>query len=130
MPDSITTALERKQYWKQDKQIKHKQIKLENIIKTLSSPVRTSVIQKVAKNHPKSMEAILAQNNSETKFESMVSKALIKHLKQLNKDHKFPLLLETLNNIFGGQLNDESFTKWLSCKFQIRHSKFNEYHSK
>ena len=88
------------------------------------------MIQKVAKNHPKSMEAILAQNNSETKFESMVSTALINHLKQLNKDHKFPLLHETLNNIFGEQLNDESFTKWLSCKLQIRHSKFNEYHSK
>ena len=79
MPDSITTALERKQYWKQDKQIKCKQINLENINKT-SSPVKTSVIQKVAKNHPKSMEAILAQNNCETKFESMVSTALINHL--------------------------------------------------
>ena len=49
VPDSITTALERKQYWKQDKQIKRKQINLENIIKTLSSPVKTNVIQKVAK---------------------------------------------------------------------------------
>ena len=58
----------------------------------------------------------------------MVSTALINHLKQLNKDRKFPLLHETLN-IFGEQLNDESFTKWLSCKLQIRHSKFNEYHS-
>ena len=71
VPDSIITALERKQYWKQDKQIKCKQINLENIIKTLSSPMKSSVIQKVAKNHLKSMEAILAQNNSETKFESM-----------------------------------------------------------
>ena len=62
VPGSITTALERKQYWKQDKQqIKCKQINLENIIKT--SLVKTSVIQKVAKNHPKSMEAILAQYN-------------------------------------------------------------------
>ena len=130
VPDSITTALEQKQYWKQDIQIKRKQINLENMIKTLSLPVKTSVIQKAAKNHPKSMEAILAQNNSETKFESMVSTTLINHLKQLNKDHKFPLLHETLKNIFGEQLNDESFTKWLSCKLQIRHSKFNEYHSK
>ena len=129
MPDSITTALERKQYWKQDKQIKRKQVNLKNINKK-SSLVKTSVIQKVAKNHPKSIEAILAQNNSETKFESMVSIALINYLKQLNKDHKFPLLHETVNNIFGEQLNDESFTKWLSCKLQIRHSKFNEYHSK
>ena len=76
------------------------------------------------------MEAILAQNNSETKFESMVYAALIDHLKQLNKARKFPLLHETLNNIFGEQLNDESFTKWLPSKLQIRHSKFNEYHSK
>ena len=68
VPDSITISLERKQYWKQDKQIKRKQTNLENIIKTLSSPVKTLVIQKVAKNHPKSMEAILAQDNSETKF--------------------------------------------------------------
>ena len=74
--------------------------------------MKTSVIQKVAKNHPKSMEPILAQNNSETKFESMVSTALINHLKQVNKDRKFPLLHEILN-IFGEQLNDESFTKWL-----------------
>ena len=87
------------------------------------------MIQKVAKNHLKSMEAILAQNNSETKFESTVSTALINHLKQLNKV-EFPLLYETLNNVFGEQLYDESFTKWLSCKLQIRHSKFNEYHSK
>ena len=80
--------------------------------------MKTSVIQKVAKNHPKSMEAILAQNNSETKFERMVSTALINHLKQLNKDRKFPLLHETLNNIFGEQLNDESFTKWLHVSWK------------
>ena len=59
-----------------------------------------------------------------------ISTALINHLKQLNKNCKFPLLHETLNNIFVEQLNDESFTKWFSCKLQIRHSKFNEYHSK
>ena len=59
----------------------------------------------------------------------MVSTTLINHLKQLNKDCNFPLLHETLNNVFGEQLNDGSFTKCLSCKLQIRRSKFNEYHS-
>ena len=57
----------------------------------------------------------------------MVLEALVNHLKFLNKDKKYPKFHETLNNIFGDHLNNETFLKWLANKLNTRPSKFTIY---
>ena len=60
------------------------------------------------------MDSILEENFDEYKFESLVSEALVNHLKYLNKDKKYLKFHETLNNIFGDHVNDETFLNgWL-----------------
>ena len=72
------------------------------------------------------MDSILEEFNK-NKFESLVSDTLVNHLKCLNKDKKYPNFHETLNNILGYHLNDETFIKWLANKLNIRPSKFTIY---
>ena len=75
---------------------------------------------KSVQNHPKSMDSILEENFNENKFESLVSEALVNHLKFLNKDKNYPEFHETLSNILGDHLNDETFLKWLANKLNVR----------
>ena len=91
------------------------------------SPLKNQLIKNVVQNHPKSMDSILEENYNENRFESLVSEALVNNRKCLNKDKKYPKFHETLNNIFGDHLNDETFLKWLANKLNIRPSKFTIY---
>ena len=60
------------------------------------------------------MGSILEGNFNENKFESLVSEALVNHLKCLNKGKKYPKFHGTLNNIFGDHVNNETFLNaWL-----------------
>ena len=56
-----------------------------------------------------------------------MTESLINNLKKLNKERKFPLFHETLNNIFGDNLENDKFLKWLSGKLDIRHQRFTKY---
>ena len=56
-----------------------------------------------------------------------MTESLINNLKKLNKERKFPLFHETLNNIFGDNLENDEFLKWLSGKLDIRHQRFTKY---
>ena len=77
--------------------------------------MKNQVIQKVVQNHPNSIDRILEQNKNE-KYEHLLSNAFVNHLRSLNKSKKFPTMNETLNNIFGDQLNDKIFLEWLVAK--------------
>ena len=52
-------------------------------------------------NQPKSKstDLILKQNKNEQMFQNLVSDTLMSHRKCLNKDKKFPMFHECLNNI-------------------------------
>ena len=77
-----------------------------------------------------SINPLIKQNKNEQMVHNLVSDALMSQFKSLNKDKKFPMFHECLNNIFGDQLNNENFLEWLSPKLEIRPSKFKKYVAK
>lgn len=130
---SSSQSSDRTSYWKSQKQIKRKSRTLEDVIQSLSaahSPLKNQLIQNVVQNHPKSIDPLLKQNENDSKFENLVSDALLKHLKCLNKEKRFPKFHECLNNIFGDQLTNDDLLEWLSTKLEIRPSKFKKYVAK
>ena len=99
LKSSSTQSSDRTSYWKNQKQIKRKSKTLEEVIQSLSearSPLKNQLIQNVVQNHPKSIDPLLKQNENEVKFEKLKSDALLKQLKTLNKEKKFPKFHELL----------------------------------
>ena len=124
--------LNRTQYWKNDKQIRHKIKTLHEGIQSLSlsSPMKNQVIHNVVKQNPKSLEQILQEGNKENDFGELVTECLINNLKKLNKEKKFSVFHETQNNVFGEHLENQEFTEWLVGKLSIRHHRFANYVAK
>ena len=80
-----------------------------------------------SKVEPKPTVEILAHAACDSVFEALVCKALITRLKALSKKRKCPTFHRLLNEVYGDQLNDETFLAWLVKKFEIRPSKFSQY---
>ena len=127
-----SNTLNRTQYWKNDKQIRRKTKTLDEVIQSLSlsSPMKNQVTHNIVKQNPKSLEQSLQEGNKENDFEELVTECLINNLKKLNKEKKFPVLHETLNNVFGKHLENQEFTGWLAEKLSIRHHRFAKYVAK
>ena len=134
-PDTLNSTINKeddKQKEKERKQIERKTQNLEEIIQSISltSPMKYQIIHNVVKKNPKSLEQILEISNKEKDFEELVTECLITNLKQLNKEKKFPVFHETLQNIFGEHLEKQEFTEWLAGKLGIRHHRFVKYVAK
>ena len=78
--------------WQTLKQTQRKAANLENIIKTLSSPVKK------------------------------MCEALLNDLRSLHDSQKYGVFHARLHTLFGEQLEEENFLRWLASKLNIRQS--------
>ena len=71
---------------------------MEDIIKELTSPVKTVVFSKVI---PKETVDDLDHTTCESVFEAQVCQAFIERLKTMNREKKYPTFHQLLHNVFG-----------------------------
>ena len=60
-------------------------------------------------------------------FEAQVCQAFIERLKTLNREKKYPTFHQVLHDVFGEQLQSQTFLGSLAKKLDIRPSKFSIY---
>ena len=87
---------------------------LESIIQTLSSSIKKAVTRTVVGKHNKTVNEILTYTKSSDIYEAKVCQALLNELSYL--DSAFH---EKLHVLFGEQLDDENFLKWIADKLDI-----------
>ena len=97
---------------------------LESIIQTLSSPVKRHVIRTVVGKHNKTVNEISTYTKSSDIYEAKMCQALLKELSHLHKSKRYSVFDEKLHVLFGEQLDDEKFLKWIHDKLGIRKSRF------
>ena len=99
-----SNTFNRTQYWKNDKQIRHKTKTLDEVIQSLSlsSTMKNQVIHNIA--------------TVELVTECLINNLIIFH--------------ETLNNVFGEHLENQEFIEWLTGKLSTRHHRFAKYVAK
>jgi len=104
----------RNKYWREYRDVKRKSQNLEDIIQSLSSPVKLNVCRNVFK----------VVND----FDKVVCEGLMKYLYQLWNAKKYPEFYNLLVEVCSEQLIDEpDFVSWLSSKLDIRCYRLKEY---
>ena len=103
---------------------------LENLKQSLSSPIKSKVLSDIVKTNTKFNNEILTYTTSFDNFEGSVCQSTIEYLKKLTQDKKFPMFYKLLKNVFGHQLEEDNFIKWLAPKLNMQLSKFKESISK
>ena len=88
------------------------------------SPVKTAMFSKVI---PKKTVDVLAHTTCESVFEAQVCQAFLERLKTLNREKKYPTFHQLLHDVFGEQLQSQTFLDWLAKKIDMRPSKFSIY---
>ena len=99
---------------------------LENIIKTLSSPVKKGMIKNVVDNYSDTVDKILAYTHAEDLFEARMCEALLNDLRSLHDSQKYGVFHARLHTVFGEQL-EENFLRWLASELNIRQSRFSRF---
>ena len=94
-------------------------------MQSLSSPLKSKVLSNI-KTNAKFKDEILTYTTSSESFEGRVCQSTIEDFKKLNQDKKFSMFRKLLNNIFGQQLEEDKFIRWLAPKLNIQFSKFKE----
>ena len=110
--------------WETLKQTQRKAVNVENIIKTLSSPVKKGMIKNVVDKYSDTVDEILAYTHAEDLFEARMCEAILNDLRSLHDSQKYGVFHERLHTLFGEQLEEESFLRWLASKLTIRQSRF------
>ena len=114
---------ERERFYKERQR---KSRNLENIIKTISSPVKKGVIKNMMEENSKTVNEILTYTQCNNVYEARVCQALLTELKQLNQSKKYCKFHERLYELFGDQLDEENFLRWIASKLKIRPTRFIE----
>ena len=110
--------------WETLKQTQRKAVNVENIIKTLSSPVKKGMIKNVVDKYSDTVDEILAYTHAEDLFEARMCEAILNDLRSLHDSQKYGVFHARLHTLFGEQLEEESFLRWLASKLTIRQSRF------
>ena len=106
-----------KSYCRDQKKIQRHSKNTEDIIKELTSPVKTVVFSKVI---PKETVDDLDHTTCESVFEAQVCQAFIERLKTLNREKKYPTFHQLLHDIFGEQLQSQTFLDWLAKRLDLQ----------
>ena len=112
--------------WKPYKESQRKSANLENIIKSLSLPIKRDVFKKVINKNSKTVYEILAYTTSDTTYEAKVCQAFLTELKELNRLKRFCTFHQRLNSVFHDQLDDENFLAWLVAKLNLIKGRFKD----
>ena len=59
--------------------------------------------------------------------EATVVSSVIDYLKELNKKSQYPLMHQTMHNVFKDKMNDTNFLQWLASKLNIRPCRLFNY---
>ena len=110
--------------WETLKQTQRKAVNVENIIKTLSSPVKKGMIKNVVDKYSDTVDEILAYTHAEDLFEARMCEAILNDLRSLHDSQKYGVFHARLHTLFGEQLEEENFLRWLASKLTIRQSRF------
>ena len=86
--------------------------------------MKTAMFSKVI---PKKTVDVLAHKTCESVFEAQVCQAFLERLKTLNREKKYATFHQLLHDIFGEQLQSQTFLDWLAKKIDMRPSKFSIY---
>ena len=100
--------------WQNYRASVNKTAKLENIIQSLSSPVKKKVVKSVQSNF--FLAEIFVHTDADSIYEAKVTSLLNKHLKALNLQKTCASFHSLLDKIFGLQLQDENFLNWLASR--------------
>ena len=106
--------------WKTYKESQRKSANLENIIKSLSSPIKRDIFKKVINKNSKTVNEILAYTTLDTTYEAKVCQAFLTELKELNRLKRFCTFHQRLNSVIHDQLDDENFLARLAEKLSLR----------
>ena len=73
------------------------------------------------------MAEVVVNADSASIHEATVVSSVIDYLKELNKKSQYPLMHQTMHNVFKDKMNDTNFLKWLASKLNIRPCRFFNY---
>jgi len=108
-PNLPETPIQQKIGWKSYKETQQKSANLENIIPSLSSPVKRSVFKILVNNNSKTVDVVLTYTNASSIYEAKVCQAFLGELKELNRLKRYRTFNLQLNKVFSEQLEDEGF---------------------
>ena len=81
------------------------------------------MIKNVVK-HSDTVDEILAYTHAEDLFAARMCEALLNDLRSLYDSQKYGVFHARLHTLFGEQLEEEKFLRWLASKLKIRQSRF------
>ena len=77
-------------------------------------------------NRKSIIDEVLAYTPNEDIYEARMCEALLKELTELHQCKKYSVFHKKLYDLFGEQLEEENFVKWLTDKMNIRKARFIE----
>ena len=81
------------------------------------------MIKNVVK-HSDTVDEILAYTHAEDLFAARMCEALLNDLRSMYDSQKYGVFHARLHTLFGEQLEEEKFLRWLASKLKIRQSRF------
>ena len=82
------------------------------------------MIKTVVGKHNKTVDEILKYTKSSDIYEAKMCQSLLNEFSHLHNSKRYSAFHEKLHVLFGEQLNDENFLKWITDKLGIRKSRF------
>ena len=108
--DPSMSSGSRNKYFREYRNFKRKEQRLESIIKSFTSPVKTKVAAKTLKAKPIVLNDIFASTNeAQDKNNSVTSEAVITFLKKLNKEKKYRKFYKNFRLMFANLEGDDQF---------------------
>ena len=110
----------RTRQYRQSKQKSRKSFQINNFLYKVEETQRARILTNVLDSlTSKCKDSILNVSNEGSVFEGRVHESLITYFKKLKNDQIFSIMYKQLTDIFGKELGDESFLKWLAKRLDI-----------
>ena len=114
--ENTDPKISRSMYFKEQKARRREEQKVEGILQTVSTPVRTKAFKNTFRGRPKTLEEVLAYTDVDSENEAKALRAVIVMLKGMYKSRKYGTFYKVFFDMFGEYVEDQSFMKWISSK--------------